>query len=173
MDVDVLTIGFARRAAAYKRADLLFRDLERLQAIAGKRRTVPDRSTPGKAHPHDERGQGAHPARSSRRGQQLGAPRSGSPTSRTTTWSWAKLMTAGVDVWLNTPQPPLEASGTSGMKAALNGVPSLEHPRRLVDRGLHRGRHRLGHRRNHDGRAESDDDRADDAAVALRQAREQ
>ena len=44
---------------------------------------------------------------------------------RTTTWRLAQLMTAGVDVWLNTPEPPLEASGTSGMKAALNGVPSL------------------------------------------------
>ena len=52
--------------------------------------------------------------------------------SPTTIGSWWALLTAGVDVWLNTPQPPLEASGTSGMKAAVNGVQS-EHPRWLVD----------------------------------------
>ena len=56
-------------------------------------------------------------------------------------------MVAGVDLWLNNPMKPLEASGTSGMKAALNGVPSSQRARRLVDRGPRRGRHRLVDRR--------------------------
>ena len=60
-------------------------------------------------------------------------------------WNWASLMTAGVDVWLNTPQPPLEASGTSGMKAALNGVPSLSVLDGWWIEGCIEGVDRLGH----------------------------
>ena len=62
-------------------------------------------------------------------------------------WELGALLTQGVDVWVNTPRRPYEASGTSGMKAALNGVPSPQRPRWLVDRGLRREHHRLGHRR--------------------------
>jgi len=121
MDVDVLTLGFARRATAYKRADLLLWDLERLKAVAalGKLQVV----YAGKAHPHDHGGKEliAHIYR-------LKAVLNNDiKIAYLANYDMAlgKLMTAGTDVWLNTPQPPLEASGTSGMKAALNGVPSL------------------------------------------------
>jgi starch phosphorylase len=121
-EADVLTIGFARRAAAYKRADLLVHDLDRLKRIsatAGKFQVV----YAGKAHPQDREGkeliQRIFQARDALRGHV--------PVAYLANYDWelGRLMTAGVDVWLNTPQPPLEASGTSGMKAALNGVPSL------------------------------------------------
>ena len=59
----------------------------------------------------------------------------------------AGTLVAGADIWLNTPRPPMEASGTSGMKAAVNGTLNFSRARRLVDRGLDRGRHRLGDRR--------------------------
>lgn len=122
MDPQLLTLGFARRATPYKRADLFFYDIERLAHIAqqgGGLQVI----YAGKAHPQDHGGkeliQRVHRAGELLRGRvavaylpdynmRLGA-----------------LVTAGVDVWLNTPEPPQEASGTSGMKAALNGVPSL------------------------------------------------
>jgi len=122
MDVDVFTIGFARRSAAYKRPDLLFRDLNRLKAIV-------DRIGPlqlvyaGKAHPRDESGKElirhVFRAREALRGLVKVA------YLENYDLELARQMIAGVDLWLNTPQPPLEASGTSGMKAAMNGVPSL------------------------------------------------
>ena len=121
-DRDVLTLGFARRATAYKRALLIFSDLERLRRMA--REVGPLQLVfAGKAHPKDQEGKEVirrvHEARDALRGvisvtylanydMELG-----------------KLLCAGADVWLNTPLPPREASGTSGMKAALNGVPSL------------------------------------------------
>ncbi len=122
MDVDVLTLGFARRATTYKRADLLLADLDRLRGIASR--------TPGlqvvyagKAHPQDQGGKELI-TRIYAAKEQLK-----SDVHITYLQNYdievAKLLTAGVDVWLNTPQPPLEASGTSGMKAALNGVPSF------------------------------------------------
>jgi starch phosphorylase len=121
-DADVLTIGFARRATAYKRADLLFEDLERLRRIA--REAGPLQVVfAGKAHPRDEVGK-----RLIQRVLCLAAElRSDMPVVYLPNYDMrmGRLITAGVDVWLNTPQPPLEASGTSGMKAALNGVPSL------------------------------------------------
>ncbi len=122
LDPTVFTIGFARRAATYKRAHLLFDDVERLRAIA-KRAGPLQLVYAGKAHPRDEDGKaeirGVVEAAESLRDVirfvyienydlTLGA-----------------LLTAGVDAWLNTPKPPMEASGTSGMKAALNGVPSI------------------------------------------------
>ena len=122
MDIDVFTIGFARRAATYKRADLLLQDEARLKAIAanvGPLQIV----YAGKAHPHDEAGKELirriHDAGRSLRGsiRLVYLPNYDVMLGR--------MLTAGVDVWLNTPQPPMEASGTSGMKAALNGVPSL------------------------------------------------
>jgi starch phosphorylase len=122
MDVDLLTIGFARRATAYKRWDLLFSDLDRLRIIA-------QRGGPfqiiysGKAHPRDEGGKELI-----RRILQFKESfKNDIKIAYLENYDMqiGKLMTSGVDIWLNTPQPPMEASGTSGMKAALNGVPSL------------------------------------------------
>lgn len=122
MDADALTIGFARRATSYKRADLVFDDLERLKQLsreAGRIQFV----YAGKAHPADQDGKEVirriFEARDRLRGEVTVAYMANYDISL------AKAMTTGVDVWLNTPQPPMEASGTSGMKAALNGVPSL------------------------------------------------
>ncbi|MBM4266610.1 MAG: alpha-glucan family phosphorylase [Deltaproteobacteria bacterium] len=119
---DVLTIGFARRATPYKRADLLFHDIERLRRIA--REVGPLQVVyAGKAHPND--GAGKDMIR-----RVFDAARSlegAVPTVYLPDYDVAlgRILCAGVDVWLNTPQKPQEASGTSGMKAALNGVPSL------------------------------------------------
>lgn len=122
MDVDILTLGFARRAATYKRADLLLSNPDRLRAIA--RNIGPLQIVyAGKAHPRDEEGKKIirriHESRASLRDAIRIAYLSNYDMTV------GRLITAGVDVWLNTPQPPMEASGTSGMKAALNGVPSL------------------------------------------------
>ncbi len=119
---DVFTIGFARRMTPYKRAALLISDIERLRAIA--RRSGPFQIIyAGKAHPRDEEGkriiQRIFAAKDALAGD---VPIAFVPNYSKTT---AKLMVAGSDVWLNTPRPPNEASGTSGMKAALNGVPHL------------------------------------------------
>jgi starch phosphorylase len=122
LDPTALTIGLARRAAAYKQTALLFSDLERLEQIV--RQVGPLQVVcAAKAHPRDEAGKGLivtiFDAAKRLRGKlevvfladyDLAA---------------ARLMCAGTDVWLNNPQKPYEASGTSGMKAALNGVPSL------------------------------------------------
>ncbi|MDX9787971.1 MAG: alpha-glucan family phosphorylase [Desulfobacterales bacterium] len=123
LDPSVLTFGFARRFATYKRALLIFKDLERLK------KHLKDKWRPiqiifaGKAHPADDPGKrvlqnlinlardpqlGGRIAFVEGYGEQL-----------------AQYLVHGVDVWLNNPLPPLEASGTSGMKAALNGVPQL------------------------------------------------
>ena len=122
MDSDVLTIGFARRATAYKRADLLFTELERLRHIVTQVGPV-QLIFAGKAHPHDAGGkeliQRIFQAKETLRRDLMIA------YVQNYDIALGKLMTAGVDVWLNTPQPPLEASGTSGMKAAMNGVPSF------------------------------------------------
>ena len=117
-----LTLGFARRDATYKRGDLLFRDLERLKqvaATAGPYQII----YAGKAHPQDEGGKEVI----QRIFQAASALKAHVKVAYLANYDWqlSQMMTAGVDVWLNTPQPPLEASGTSGMKAALNGVPSL------------------------------------------------
>ena len=120
LDPGVLTIGFARRFSTYKRADLIFTDAERLRRIL----TNPERPVQlvfaGKAHPADEEGRrllrrvhgfARDPAFEGRIAfmEDYGA-------------ASAPDLVRGVDVWLNTPVPPLEASGTSGMKAAMNGV---------------------------------------------------
>ena len=118
----VLTLGFARRATAYKRADLIVSDLDRLRSVtaaAGRLQIV----FAGKAHPRDEEGKRViehiFRARNALQGDIAIAYLEDYDMTQ------AAILTAGADVWLNTPQPPLEASGTSGMKAALNGVPSL------------------------------------------------
>ncbi len=121
----IMTIGFARRAATYKRADLLFSDIERLKGIAhhaGGLQIIYG----GKAHPHDEGGKALI-----RRVFEAAAILNGSiPVVYVENYDmrWGQLLTSGVDLWLNTPHRPYEASGTSGMKAALNGVPSLSVP---------------------------------------------
>ena len=118
LDPKALTIGFARRAAAYKRATLLFSDLDRLRE-AGRRGKI-QLVFSGKAHPADAAGKkeirAIHDAMRDLEGDVTGV------YLENYTMDIAALMTAGVDVWLNTPLPPYEASGTSGMKAALNGV---------------------------------------------------
>jgi starch phosphorylase len=120
----VPTLGFARRMTAYKRPDLLFSDLDRLRAIA--QRAGPMQVVfAGKAHPRDTRGKELiHEIHSA-----IGSLRADSGVRAVYLPNYemevGRLMTSGVDVWLNTPEPPLEASGTSGMKAAMNGVPSL------------------------------------------------
>jgi starch phosphorylase len=120
---DVLTIGFARRVATYKRATLLFTDPERLVDIATKAGGL-QIIYAGKAHPQDEPGKALiHQV------VEDAAKLSGNLLQivylENYDWALGATMTAGVDVWLNTPRRPYEASGTSGMKAALNGVPSL------------------------------------------------
>ena len=120
---NVFTIGFARRVATYKRADLLLTDPERLVRCAEKFRGMQILFS-GKAHPHDEPGKKLI--------QEIFevAARLESDALKIVylenyEWKLAAMLTAGVDLWLNTPRRPFEASGTSGMKAALNGVPSL------------------------------------------------
>jgi glycogen phosphorylase len=114
-------LGFARRMTAYKRPELLFSDLERLKAIAR------DRSfqvvLAGKAHPRDEDGKRLISALHGHARALAGSV----PVVYLADYDMAlaRTLAAGADVWINTPLPPLEASGTSGMKAAFNGVPSL------------------------------------------------
>jgi starch phosphorylase len=119
-DPDALTIGFARRFATYKRADLLFSDPDRLA------RLIADSDRPlqivlaGKAHPADDGGKAMIQkvvgfTRDTRAGGRIVFV----PDYEMTV---ARHLVQGVDVWLNNPRRPLEASGTSGMKAALNGV---------------------------------------------------
>jgi starch phosphorylase len=121
LDPALPILGFARRMTSYKRPELLFSDIERLRAIA--RRTPFQIILAGKAHPRDAEGK-------ERIARLHGALRTLAPDITGVflpnyTMAMAQRLVAGVDVWLNTPQPPLEASGTSGMKAAMNGVPSL------------------------------------------------
>jgi len=122
LDPDAFTIGFARRASAYKRADLVLADAARLERIAARHGPL-QLLFAGKAHPSDEAGQQVI-----RRVHESAAN-----LGEAVRVAWledydmdlgAKLV-AGVDLWLNNPRKPLEASGTSGMKAALNGVPNL------------------------------------------------
>ena len=122
MNVDDLTIGFARRFATYKRADLLFQDIARLKSIsssAGPFQII----YAGKAHPQDQGGKELI----QRIFQFKESLKDNIKVAYLENYDLelGKTITSGVDLWLNTPQPPLEASGTSGMKAALNGVPSL------------------------------------------------
>jgi len=122
LDPEVLTLGFARRATSYKRATLLFNDLERLRSVV-KQRGPLQVVFAGKAHPRDHEGKELI-REIFRAGKKLGK-RMSVVYLPGYDMRVGALMCAGSDVWLNTPIPPLEASGTSGMKAALNGVPSL------------------------------------------------
>lgn len=121
LDPELPVLGFARRMTAYKRADLLFSDLERLRAVAARHPFQV--LLAGKAHPRDDEGK-----RLIERLHGWAKALEGSlpivflPDY---TMDLARLLVSGADIWLNTPQRPLEASGTSGMKASFNGVPSL------------------------------------------------
>ncbi|WP_035349966.1 alpha-glucan family phosphorylase [Edaphobacter aggregans] len=119
----VLTLGFARRVATYKRAGLLLQDPDRLCAIAEKIGGLQILFA-GKAHPADNAGKALI------RDVYAAAVKLNSEFLKiyyveNYDWELGALLTQGVDVWVNTPRRPYEASGTSGMKAALNGVPSL------------------------------------------------
>jgi starch phosphorylase len=122
LDPKLFTIGFARRATAYKRMDLIFQEPERLKRI-GKEKGALQLIFSGKAHPNDSGGKEAI-QRVIRVRESL-LPEVTLVYIENYNLELAKLIVAGVDLWLNTPQAPLEASGTSGMKAAMNGVPSL------------------------------------------------
>jgi starch phosphorylase len=123
LNPSALTIGFARRFATYKRADLLFRDEERLARLLSNQDRPVQVVMAGKAHPADRPGQGViqrifELSRSERlRGRVF--------ILEDYDMRIARFLVAGVDVWLNNPRRPMEASGTSGMKAALNGIPSV------------------------------------------------
>ncbi|MCU0648621.1 MAG: alpha-glucan family phosphorylase, partial [Gemmatimonadaceae bacterium] len=123
LDPHVFTIGFARRFATYKRADLIFRDVERLRALV----TNPTRPVQivfaGKAHPADNPGKQVL----QRVYEFTRDPRFEGRITFVEDYGMhlAHLLVQGVDMWMNLPRVPMEASGTSGMKAALNGVPQL------------------------------------------------
>jgi starch phosphorylase len=122
LDPTVMTVGFARRAAAYKRADLVFNQPEMLRQIAHNVGRIQFLYA-GKAHPHDVQAKELI-KRVVAAGEEL---EEDVPVVylEEHDMELGKLLCSGVDLWLNNPQKPMEASGTSGMKAALNGVPSL------------------------------------------------
>jgi starch phosphorylase len=117
-DADTLTIGFARRFATYKRGTLIFRDSLRLAQLAGRRLQL---VYAGKAHPRDDTGKSFI--------QAIIREMHNCPVRAVFLDDYdmglARQLISGVDVWLNNPRRPLEASGTSGMKGLLNGVPNL------------------------------------------------
>lgn len=123
LDTNALTIGFARRFATYKRATLIFRDIERIRSIVADDERPVQLIFSGKAHPADEPGKGLIrqiyeiAQREEFKGRVLFV--------EDYDMHVARLMVQGVDVWLNNPRRPKEASGTSGMKAAINGAPNF------------------------------------------------
>jgi len=122
MDTNILTLGFARRAASYKRADLLVSNIKRLKEVyskAGPFQII----YAGKAHPKDQ--QGKDLIKRIFQAEKILNYDIKIAYLGNYDIQLARLLTAGVDIWVNTPMPPMEASGTSGMKAAINGVPSL------------------------------------------------
>ncbi len=147
----VFTLGFARRFSTYKRADLIFDDIERLSQILIKNNWPVNFVFAGKAHPADEPGKYVlklildNQEELYRRSQGLGKlifiPGYDMYI--------AKLMVAGVHAWLNSPKRPLEASGTSGMKAAMNGVPNISIMDGWWVEGYHEGQ--TGWKFGHEG----------------------
>ena len=123
LDPSVLTLGFARRFATYKRADLILHDIERLKSLLNDPWRPIQIIFAGKAHPADDPGKRLL----QRIFQTATNPSMGGRIAFLEDYGeqFAQYMVHGVDVWLNNPVPPMEASGTSGMKAALNGVPHL------------------------------------------------
>jgi starch phosphorylase len=123
LNPDVLTIGFARRFATYQRADLIFRDIDRLRSLLVNSARPVQIIFAGKAHPADTPGKEVLRA-------VYGFTRDARLEGRVAfiedyEMHLAHRLVQGVDLWLNLPRVPMEASGTSGMKAALNGVPQL------------------------------------------------
>lgn len=123
LNPDALTIGFARRFTAYKRPELLFHDPERLARILSAARKPVQILYAGKSHPADDSGK-HHLQRIYNRAMDQGF---GGRIAFIDDYDLhvAHYMVQGCDIWLNTPRKPMEASGTSGMKAAVNGVPNL------------------------------------------------
>jgi len=123
LDPDAFTIGFARRFATYKRADLILRDPARLKRLLRNGRRPVQIIFAGKAHPADEHGKSLLQSvyRAARDPELAGRI----AFLEDYDMHSAHWLVSGVDLWLNSPRAPLEASGTSGMKAGLNGVPSL------------------------------------------------
>jgi starch phosphorylase len=123
LDPETLTIGFARRFATYKRATLIFRDVQRLKRILHAERRPVQLVFAGKAHPADGGGkQFIQDVYQFAQDSELGGRVA---FLEDYDMHMARFLVQGVDVWLNTPRRPNEASGTSGMKAAMNGVPNL------------------------------------------------
>ena len=122
LDPNALTIGFARRSTPYKRGDLIFSDLARLKRMT-KRSGPLQLIYGGKAHPRDEWGKATIKKIFEAAAELEDAVKV--VYLENYEMNLGALMTSGSDIWLNNPMRPLEASGTSGMKAALNGVPSL------------------------------------------------
>ena len=140
LDPEAFTIGFARRATGYKRADLILRDLDRLRQIA--KNVGPFQIVyAGKAHPRDGGGKEII--------KKIFKAKKALKKAVTVVFlddynlELGGHLTSGGDLWLNTPQYPMEASGTSGMKAAVNGVPSLSILDGWWVEGLHRRRDRM------------------------------
>jgi starch phosphorylase len=123
LDPEALTLGFARRFATYKRATLIFRDIRRLKALLHAERRPVQIIFAGKAHPADGGGKGFIQEVY----QYAQDPEFGGRIAFLEDYDlhMARFLVQGVDVWLNNPRKPNEASGTSGMKAAMNGVPNL------------------------------------------------
>jgi starch phosphorylase len=133
LDPTVLTIGFARRFATYKRADLIFYDIEKLKKLLIDRWQPIQIIFAGKAHPVDDPGKRilqriVNMARDPEYGGRIAFVEDYGE-------QFAQYLVHGVDVWLNNPMPPMEACGTSGMKAGLNGVPNLS----ILDGWWHEG----------------------------------
>ena len=120
LDANTLTIGFARRAATYKRAQLIFNDMSRLESIGRNKIQI---IFSGKAHPNDSEGKELI-RQIVKKSQAMFGKVKIIFLENYNMWL-GRMITSGVDVWLNTPLRPNEASGTSGMKAALNGIPNL------------------------------------------------
>lgn len=139
---DVFTIGFARRFSTYKRADLIFDDIKKLTSIITGLDYPVNFLFAGKAHPSDEPGKSLIKiildiqeelySRSNGMAKLVFIP--------DYDMAIAKLMVAGVHAWLNSPKRPLEASGTSGMKAAMNGIPNISILDGWWMEGYHEGR---------------------------------
>ena len=133
LDPTVLTIGFARRFATYKRADLILYDMVRLKKLLIDRWQPIQIIFAGKAHPADDPGKRIlqriiNTARDPEYGGRIAFVEDYGE-------QFAQYLVHGVDVWLNNPLPPMEACGTSGMKAGLNGVPNLS----ILDGWWHEG----------------------------------
>jgi len=136
------TIGFARRFSTYKRADLIFDNIPTLAEIVVKNNWPVNFIFAGKAHPSDEPGKSIIKLLLDRQQELYEASNGLAKLIFIPNYdmSVAKLMVAGVHSWLNTPKRPLEASGTSGMKAALNGIPNISTMDGWWVEGYHEGK---------------------------------